>query len=116
MLKTPSLLGFRRVRPSLDNQSTKGASVGMVAFPDISTDVDSPVPKAHVLGIYCRRNSTSRTAGGRIPTQDAYAITTAVGTVLSSLSSPLPLTLRLFTDVSPECCSHRTNPRAIGTG
>ncbi|GBM27577.1 hypothetical protein AVEN_97090-1 [Araneus ventricosus] len=27
--------------------------------------------------IYCRRNSTSRTAGGRIPTQDAYAITTA---------------------------------------
>ncbi|GBO26222.1 hypothetical protein AVEN_213793-1 [Araneus ventricosus] len=38
---------------------------------------NSPVPKAHVLGIYCRRNPTSRTAGGRIPTQDAYAITTA---------------------------------------
>ncbi|GBM48356.1 hypothetical protein AVEN_37806-1 [Araneus ventricosus] len=30
-----------------------------------------------LLGIYYRRNSTRRTAGGRIPTQDAYAITTA---------------------------------------
>ncbi|GBO45569.1 hypothetical protein AVEN_271462-1, partial [Araneus ventricosus] len=75
-----------------------------------------PVPMAHVLGIYGRRNSTSRTTGGRIPTQEAYAITTAVGTVLRSPSSPLPLTFRSFADVSPECCSHRTNPRAIGTG
>ncbi|GBN50305.1 hypothetical protein AVEN_240054-1 [Araneus ventricosus] len=39
-----------------------------------------------------------------------------VGTVLRSLSSPLPLTFLSFTDVSPECCSLRTNPRAIGTG
>ncbi|GBN71111.1 hypothetical protein AVEN_168148-1 [Araneus ventricosus] len=28
--------------------------------------------------------------------------------VLRSLSNPLPLTLRSFTDVSPECCSHHT--------
>ncbi|GBM27562.1 hypothetical protein AVEN_189465-1, partial [Araneus ventricosus] len=40
MFKTPSLLDFRRVRPYFDNQSRTGASVGMVAFPDTSTDVD----------------------------------------------------------------------------
>ncbi|GBL96785.1 hypothetical protein AVEN_131277-1 [Araneus ventricosus] len=39
-----------------------------------------------------------------------------VGTVLRSLSSPIPLPFQSFTDVSPECCSHRTNNRAIGTG
>ncbi|GBO02734.1 hypothetical protein AVEN_148260-1 [Araneus ventricosus] len=39
-----------------------------------------------------------------------------VGTVPRSLSSPFPLTFRSFTDASPESCSHRTNPRAIGTG
>ncbi|GBO11590.1 hypothetical protein AVEN_250801-1 [Araneus ventricosus] len=38
-----------------------------------------------------------------------------VGTLRRSLFSPLSLTFRSFTDVSPECCSHRTNPRAIGT-
>ncbi|GBL79327.1 hypothetical protein AVEN_92531-1 [Araneus ventricosus] len=38
-----------------------------------------------------------------------------IGTVLRSLSSPLPLTFRSFTDVSPERCSHRTNLQAIGT-
>ncbi|GBO22530.1 hypothetical protein AVEN_73899-1 [Araneus ventricosus] len=50
-----------------------------------------------VIGIYCRRNSTSRTAGGRIQTQDAYTITT-VGTVLRSLSTSfdLPTIYRCF--------------------
>ncbi|GBN39770.1 hypothetical protein AVEN_4419-1 [Araneus ventricosus] len=76
----------------------------------------SPVPKAHVLGIYCRRNSTSRTAGGRIPTQDAYAITTALRNCTEVSVQSTSFDLRSFTNVSLECCSHRTNPRAIGTG
>ncbi|GBM09595.1 hypothetical protein AVEN_29442-1 [Araneus ventricosus] len=65
------------------------------------------------LGIYCRRNSTSGTAGGRIPIQVAYAITTARR---NCTEASVHSTLIFRSDVSPECCSHPTNPRAIGTG
>ncbi|GBN88771.1 hypothetical protein AVEN_74896-1, partial [Araneus ventricosus] len=63
------------------------------------------------FGIYYRRNLTSQTAGGRIPTQDAYAIATPVGTVLRSLSTSFDLPIRCFFRV----LQHPTNPRAIGT-
>ncbi|GBL92089.1 hypothetical protein AVEN_102631-1 [Araneus ventricosus] len=52
------------------------------------------------LGIYCRRNSTSGTASGRIPTQDAYAIAIArrkyTEVSVQSTSFDLPIIYRCF--------------------
>ncbi|GBM08435.1 hypothetical protein AVEN_62133-1 [Araneus ventricosus] len=54
-------------------------------------------------GFTALRNSTSRTAGGRIPTQDAYAITTArrncTEDSADSTSFDLPIIYRCFSSM-----------------